>query len=142
MNQIVSYNEKDFMVLSLPDTVEVDKKGLGLQITSKLLYKDNTEVLGFRIKIVYDFEGKQVMLYKAMFTILVKGWKDFIQKKPSDEEISSFTLSAWMDVIGFARGVIYSKAAQSGSNIASYFLPSVDKERFAQTISSEKIEEK
>lgn len=138
--QIVAYSENVFNFSSEVKEEMLKDQPIGVGINPMLRYKDGTNAIGCQLRIVYTIEGKFVMEYAAVITVYVNGWKDFLEKKPSDAEIIAASKSAWQEAIGFARGAICVNASRKGSEtIARMMLPNVDMEKFMSNVTIEKV---
>lgn len=136
--QIVSYRENGFILSKDANAAFLEKKSIGIGINPKLMYRSGIDVVGCQLNIVYESEGKTIMEYKALFSVFIEGWADFIKNNPSDKEISEHVKQAWNEVIGFARAMIYVKANNEESEISKYILPSIDLDDFVNKIAIEK----
>ena len=142
MVQISGYKESEFIISSEIRTEQKEEEvKLGVNINPVLKYKDGIDVVGCQMKIVYTLKDKPVFHYSAIISVWIEGWKEFLEQKPADSDISAHSVEAWTEVLGFARGVIYSKAfAQGQAMIAEHLLPPIEMERFMAAVRVEKVE--
>lgn len=138
--QIVAYNENIF---NIPADVNEDllkDKQVAVGMNPMLRYKEGTDAVGCQIRVVYTLEGRQIMDYAAVVTILVEGWNELLKKSSESNEIIAASKNAWEKTIGFVRGVICANATKSGNvAVARLMLPNVDIDKFLENVSIEKV---
>lgn len=139
--QIVAYSENIFNISS--DATEEQLKDMQVEvgINPLLRYKDGTDALGCQVRVVYTVDNKIVMEYGAIFTVMVAGWKELVNKNLDNSELIAATKAAWQEVLAFTRGAICVNARNKGSEtIARLMLPSVDLDKFLMNVTMEKVE--
>lgn len=138
--KIVAYNENIFNIPTGVNEVLQQDKQVTVGMNPMLRYKKGTDALGCQIRVVYTLDGRQIMDYAAVVTLLVEGWNDMLEKDPESKEIVAASKDAWEKTIGFIRGVICANATKSGYvAVARLILPNVDMNKFMENISIEKV---
>lgn len=138
----LAYAENEFIISAEASEKLIGDKELKVGIKPVLKYKDDTEAIGCQLRVVYELEDKQILTYSAIMTVVIDGWGRFLKGEPSDREKINYSATAWIDVLGFARGVICSKAQSQGNNtVAQRMLPPVEMEKFLDAVSIEKVDQ-
>ena len=138
--QIVAYNENSFVIPQWVNEEMLKDKQVAVNINSLLRYKEGTDAVGCQIRVLYSAEGKTVMEYAAVVTVLISGWTEFLGNNPEKDAIVAASKEAWKQTIDFVRGVICANATKSGSElVARYIMPKVDIEKFLPSVAIEKV---
>jgi|GEM_PF-2703278 hypothetical protein len=138
--QIVAYNENLFNISSDAKEEALKDKQVGVGINPMLRYKDGTNAVGCQLRVVYTLEGRFVMEYAAVITVLIEGWNEFLKKDPDDTEKIKASKAAWREALSFARGAISVNAIHQGNKIiAGLMLPNVDIDKFMLNVAIEKV---
>ena len=138
--QIVAYNENIFNITSDVNEALLKDKKVAVGINPILRYKEGTDAVGCLIRVVYTLDGRQIMDYAAVVTVLVGGWNEILKKTADGKEIVAASKQAWMKTIDFVRGIICANANKTGNvAVARMMLPNVDMDKFLENVSVEKI---
>ena len=138
--QIVAYNENIFNIPSDVNEALLKDKKVAVGINPILRYKEGTDAVGCLIRVVYTLDGRQIMDYAAVVTVLVGGWNEILKKTADGKEIVAASKQAWMKTIDFVRGIICANANKTGNvAVARMMLPNVDMDKFLENVSVEKI---
>jgi hypothetical protein len=138
--QIVAYNENIFNIPSDVNEALLKDKKVAVGINPILRYKEGTDAVGCLIRVVYTLDGRQIMDYAAVVTVLVGGWNEILKKTTDGKEIVAASKQAWMKTIDFVRGIICANANKTGNvAVARMMLPNVDMDKFLENVSVEKI---
>lgn len=138
--QIVAYSENIFNIPADVNESLLKDKQVAVGINPVLRYKEGTDAVGCQMRVVYTLEGRQVMDYAAVVTVLVGGWNEMLKKVTDGKEIVAASKEAWVKTIDFVRGIICANANKTGNvAVAHMMLPNVDIDKFLENVSIEKL---
>jgi hypothetical protein len=138
--QIVAYSENIFNIPAGVNEALLKDKQVAVGINPVLRYKEGTDALGCQMRVAYSLDGRQIMDYAAVVTVLVGGWSEILKKTTDGKEIVAASKEAWMKTIDFVRGIICANANKTGNvAVARMMLPNVDMDKFLENVSVEKL---
>lgn len=138
--QIVAYNENIFNIPADVNEELLKDKQVAVGMNPMLRYKDGTDAVGCQIRVVYTLDGRQIMDYAAVVTVLVDGWNELLKDSHEDNEIVAASKVAWIKAIDFVRGIICANATKTGNvAVARLMLPNVDFDKFMENVTIEKF---
>lgn len=138
--QIVAYSENIFNIPAGVNETLLKEKQVAVGINPVLRYKEGTDAVGCQMRVAYSLDGRQIMDYAAIVTVLVDGWNELLKRAADSKEIVAASKEAWMKAIDFIRGVICANATKAGNlAVARMMLPNVDIDKFIENVSIEKF---
>ena len=139
--QIVAYHENCFSVMPDANDESLRNKEVAVGINPLLRYKEGTNAVGCQLRVEYSVDGKTLMEYSAVLTVMMDGWAGFLKKDTDDSAKIAATREAWRAVLGFVRGAICANATNHRNTlVARMILPVVNLDNFMQTVSISKVE--